>query len=166
MSQVLWSISAEVNVTAGGRRGKRRGHTPQLLLGPSGVSYKTARLLKSINGQRYIIHYTRSWFTAQPPLSFGRFSHWGRFPLVISAYFFHVSRQNLRSSQVGDNQTDTSNKALVTMAKFPEKDSLNMLVHKQGEGRRCRQACDFTPDRDSVASRRLSFCLYSAKCGD
>lgn len=26
-----------------------------------------------------------------------------------------------------------------------------MLVHKQGEGKRRRQACDFTPNRDSVA---------------
>lgn len=47
----------------------------------------------------------------------------GWFPLVISVSFFDVYRQNLHSTQLGDNQTDTSNKSLVTMPKFPQKDS-------------------------------------------
>lgn len=36
---------------------------------------------------------------------------------------FDVYRQNLHSTQVGDNQADTSNKVLVIMAKIPKKAS-------------------------------------------
>lgn len=70
---------------------------------------------------------------------------------MISVAFVDVYRQNLHSSQLGgDNQTDTSNRLLVTMPKFLEIDSLNVLVQKQGEEERLRHACVLISDRNSV----------------
>lgn len=70
---------------------------------------------------------------------------------MISLSLFDVYRQNLHSTQLGDNKTDTTNK-LVSANVPGERLSLNMLVHKQGEEKRRRHAYVFLHDR--ILSKR------------
>lgn len=109
----------------------------QPLLGHSWVSYYTARLLKPINGMAQstpvyhcsVLHYSShlqpiQWKDPFFHLEWFEAKFWGRVGDFLLFWFVpSADVYKLHSTQLRDNQTGTSNRQLVTMAKFLQKES-------------------------------------------
>lgn len=144
----------QVRRQSGVKRQRERGllHL-QLLWGPCWVSYKLARLLKPINGMAQCVpmnHCSAALFItsrADSVNSFPSCLKWLQAKgsgsggwVLFSCDFDVLCWCLLHSTQLGDNQTDTSNMLLVTMPKF-WRQTLIKLVGSQTRWREATQTC-------------------------